>query len=225
MGRAGLIWTWRFWRINEPSWCWTGFGFIGSFLDDDDDDDEQNLISRSRSADELLNHHISGSRKRFWFRLTSVTSSFRRHFLPEKFQNLPEMPSLQQIRTALEGSGQAHVLRFWSELGEEQREVLLQELGQLELQRLEEHCRAAAEAAAAAAASSGPDRDQNLEPVPTESMGSVRRSDPESLAGWEQEGNDQNQNPGHIRSDLSKTSGFIAIFYSGDVCACAPRLN
>lgn len=95
---------------------------------------------------------------------------------------------MQQIRTALEGSGQAHVLRFWSELGEEQREVLLQELGQLELQRLEEHCRAAAEAAAAAAASSGPDRDQNLEPVPTESMGSVRRSDPETLAGWEREG-------------------------------------
>ncbi|XP_015244755.1 PREDICTED: UDP-N-acetylhexosamine pyrophosphorylase-like protein 1 [Cyprinodon variegatus] len=98
------------------------------------------------------------------------------------------MPSLQQIRAALDGSGQAHVLRFWSELSEEEKEAFLQELGQLDLQRLEEHCQAAAEAAGAAPASSSQNLDPNLEPVPPESMGSVRRSDPESLAGWEHEG-------------------------------------
>ncbi|KAM4719262.1 UDP-N-acetylhexosamine pyrophosphorylase-like protein 1 isoform 2-T2 [Anableps anableps] len=98
------------------------------------------------------------------------------------------MPSLQQIRTALDGSGQAHVLRFWSELSEEEQEVFLQELGQLDLQRLKEHCQAAAEAAGAAATSCSLDRDPNLEPVPPESMGGVRRSDPERLAEWEHEG-------------------------------------
>uniref|UniRef100_A0A147B4N8 UDP-N-acetylglucosamine pyrophosphorylase 1, like 1 n=1 Tax=Fundulus heteroclitus TaxID=8078 RepID=A0A147B4N8_FUNHE len=100
------------------------------------------------------------------------------------------MPSLQQIRTALDGSGQAHVLRFWSELSEEEKAVFLQELAQLDLQRLEEHCQAAAEAADAAAASRSldPNRDLVLEPVPPESMGSVRRSDPENLAEWEREG-------------------------------------
>ncbi|MEQ2175689.1 hypothetical protein GOODEAATRI_020399 [Goodea atripinnis] len=107
------------------------------------------------------------------------------------------MPSLQQIRTALDGSGQAHVLRFWPELSEEEKEVFLQELGQLDLQRLKEHCQAAAETAKAAT-SSCLDRDLNLnlnlEPVPPESMGSVTRSDPENLAEWEHEGTDQNQN-------------------------------
>ncbi|MED6262294.1 UDP-N-acetylhexosamine pyrophosphorylase-like protein 1 [Ataeniobius toweri] len=99
------------------------------------------------------------------------------------------MPSLQQIRTALDGSGQAHVLRFWPELSEEEKEVFLQELGQLDLQRLKEHCQAAAETAKAAT-SSCLDRDLNLnlEPVPPESMGSVTRSDPENLAEWEHEG-------------------------------------
>ncbi|XP_005815932.1 UDP-N-acetylhexosamine pyrophosphorylase-like protein 1 [Xiphophorus maculatus] len=98
------------------------------------------------------------------------------------------MPSLQQIRTALDGSGQAHVLRFWPELGSEQQEEFLRELAQLDLPRLEEHCRAAAEAAAAASCAPDRDLEPNLEPVPPESMGSVRTSDPDCLAGWEREG-------------------------------------
>uniref|UniRef100_A0A1A7YRE6 UDP-N-acteylglucosamine pyrophosphorylase 1, like 1 n=1 Tax=Iconisemion striatum TaxID=60296 RepID=A0A1A7YRE6_9TELE len=94
------------------------------------------------------------------------------------------MSRLDQVKRSLEAAGQNHVLRFWPELGEEQQEEFLQELLLLDLQRLREHCQAAAEAAAAPPCS----LDRDMEPVPPEITGSVRRSDPNSLIRWEDEG-------------------------------------
>uniref|UniRef100_A0A1A8MEP6 UDP-N-acteylglucosamine pyrophosphorylase 1, like 1 n=1 Tax=Nothobranchius pienaari TaxID=704102 RepID=A0A1A8MEP6_9TELE len=94
------------------------------------------------------------------------------------------MSRLDQVKRSLEAAGQAHVLRFWPELGEEQQEDFLEELLLLDLQRLREHCQAAAEAAAAPPCS----LDRDMEPVPPEITGSVKWSDPNSLSRWEDEG-------------------------------------
>lgn len=96
------------------------------------------------------------------------------------------MASLEQVRRRLEEAGQPQLLRFWPELGPEGRAALLAELSALDPRELREHCRGAAEAGAR-----GDGVDQRLrkmEPLPPELLGSVRHSDPESLANWEQEG-------------------------------------
>uniref|UniRef100_A0A3Q3JX29 UDP-N-acetylglucosamine pyrophosphorylase 1 n=1 Tax=Monopterus albus TaxID=43700 RepID=A0A3Q3JX29_MONAL len=94
------------------------------------------------------------------------------------------MLSLEQAKQSLESAGQAHVLEFWPELCEEDRANLLRELSQLDLKGLKDHCDRAAKAAASPAAS----LDQFIEPVPPEIIGSVRKSDKNSLAEWENEG-------------------------------------
>ncbi|CAK6976687.1 UDP-N-acetylhexosamine pyrophosphorylase-like protein 1 [Scomber scombrus] len=94
------------------------------------------------------------------------------------------MLSLEQVKQSLETAGQSHVLQFWSELCEEERDTFLQELSQLDLKGLKGHCEGAARAAA-----SPPDSlDQHLEAVPPEFIGSVRTSDKKCLAEWQNEG-------------------------------------
>lgn len=94
------------------------------------------------------------------------------------------MASLEQLQQGLENAGQPHVLQFWPELSEEQKDAFLQELAQLDVQGLREHCEAAAKAAASPPAC----LDQQMEPLPPDSVGSVRKSDTKNLSGWEQEG-------------------------------------
>ncbi|KAM6901072.1 UDP-N-acetylhexosamine pyrophosphorylase-like protein 1 isoform 2-T2 [Lycodopsis pacificus] len=94
------------------------------------------------------------------------------------------MLSLKQVKQSLESAGQSHVLQFWPELCEGERHAFLRELSQLDLKGLEDHCEGAARAAASPSAS----LDQHIEPVPPESIGSMRKSDKESLAVWENEG-------------------------------------
>lgn len=94
------------------------------------------------------------------------------------------MLSLEQVKQSLERAGQAHILQFWPELCEEERDSFLLELSQLDLKGLKGHCDGAVRAAA-----SPPDSlDQHIEPVPPEFIGSVRKSDKKSLAEWENEG-------------------------------------
>lgn len=94
------------------------------------------------------------------------------------------MLSLEQVKQSLESAGQAHVLQFWPELSEEQRDAFLQELAQLDLKGLKAHCEAAAKAAA-----SPPDSlDQHIEPIPPEFIGSVRKSGGDCLTEWEKRG-------------------------------------
>ncbi|XP_070706293.1 UDP-N-acetylhexosamine pyrophosphorylase-like protein 1 [Pempheris klunzingeri] len=94
------------------------------------------------------------------------------------------MLSLEEVEQSLEREGQSHVLHFWPELCEEERASFLQELSQLDLKRLRDHC----EGAAGAAASPPASLDEHIEPVPAEVIGSVRKSDRKSLAEWRHEG-------------------------------------
>uniref|UniRef100_A0A3B3ZHM8 UDP-N-acetylglucosamine pyrophosphorylase 1 n=1 Tax=Periophthalmus magnuspinnatus TaxID=409849 RepID=A0A3B3ZHM8_9GOBI len=94
------------------------------------------------------------------------------------------MLSLEEVKQRLEEADQAHVLQFWSELNEAEREGFLQELSLLDLSGLREHC----EGAARAAASTPDSLDELMEPVPAEFIGSARNSDRSSLAQWEHEG-------------------------------------
>lgn len=94
------------------------------------------------------------------------------------------MPSFEQVKQSLESAGQAHVLQFWPELCEEERDVFLEELAQLDLKGLKDHCEGAAKAAA-----SPPDSlDQHIEPIPPEFIGSVKKSGRDSLEEWERRG-------------------------------------
>lgn len=94
------------------------------------------------------------------------------------------MLSLEQLQQSLETAGQSHVLQFWPELCEAERDSFLQELSQLDLKGLKGHC----EGAKRAAASPSAGLDQHIEPVPPQSIGSVRKSDKESLELWGNEG-------------------------------------
>ncbi|XP_076019944.1 UDP-N-acetylhexosamine pyrophosphorylase-like protein 1 isoform X2 [Genypterus blacodes] len=94
------------------------------------------------------------------------------------------MLALEQLKECLQSSGQEHVLQFWPELSEEQRESFLQQLRVLDLPGLRRHCEGAARAAAAPAAR----LDQHIEPIPAEAIGSVQTSDETSLEHWRNEG-------------------------------------
>ncbi|KAG7273767.1 hypothetical protein CRUP_003267 [Coryphaenoides rupestris] len=97
------------------------------------------------------------------------------------------MRSLEEVESLLGSAGQSHVLRFWSELSEEERSAFLSELSQLDLDALQGHCEAAA--AAAASPPQPPAAEQHtIEPVPEDLVGSVLKSDAATLADWENEG-------------------------------------
>lgn len=99
------------------------------------------------------------------------------------------MLSLEQVRQGLANAGQSHVLQFWPELSEEERDTFLKELSQLDMDGLKYHCEGPERAA-----SSWPDElDENMEPVPPEFIGSVKKSDRGALAEWENEGECQQQ--------------------------------
>lgn len=97
------------------------------------------------------------------------------------------MLSYEDAKVKLDSAGQGHVLRFWPELSAEDRDAFLRELSQLEPGELVRHCRGAAEAARQSAG-----EEERLcgrmEPVEREFIGGVRRSDPDSLQEWEEEG-------------------------------------
>lgn len=92
-----------------------------------------------------------------------------------------------EVRRRLQEAGQEQLLRFWDELGSGERESLLGELKMLDARELREHCRRAQDAYVRE--SSAPQRlDDRMRPVPPEFLGSARRSPPEELTAWEEEG-------------------------------------
>lgn len=92
--------------------------------------------------------------------------------------------SLEEVKQHLERADQSHILQFWPELDETERERLVQELSQIDLPGLREHCDGAARAAAAPPAS----LDEHMQPVPAEFIGSATKSEKNSLTHWENEG-------------------------------------
>nr|XP_056716458.1 UDP-N-acetylhexosamine pyrophosphorylase-like protein 1 [Euleptes europaea] len=98
-------------------------------------------------------------------------------------------PSEEELRARLERSGQAHLLRFWGELGAARRDSLRATLAQLDARELGRHCQRAAEASAREQGGPGPGGLRgNWEPIPAQFLGSVRRSDGAALERWEEEG-------------------------------------
>ncbi|XP_017557176.1 UDP-N-acetylhexosamine pyrophosphorylase-like protein 1 isoform X1 [Pygocentrus nattereri] len=97
------------------------------------------------------------------------------------------MLSFEEATARLQAAGQTHVLRFWSELSGEEKDVFLDELSQLDPEELSQHCRAAAEAASRASGE-GERLDTHMEPVAAEFIGSVCKSDKETLKQWDDEG-------------------------------------
>lgn len=91
---------------------------------------------------------------------------------------------MEEVQQRLEQAGQPHLLRFWPEFSEEQQQRFLQELSQLDLGGLRRHCEEAVKAATAPSES----LHRLIEPVPSEFIGSVRRSDQRSLEEWESRG-------------------------------------
>ncbi|XP_024237457.1 UDP-N-acetylhexosamine pyrophosphorylase-like protein 1 [Oncorhynchus tshawytscha] len=96
------------------------------------------------------------------------------------------MLSFEEIKSSLEHAGQSHVLQFWSELSGDDKNTFLVELSQLDLNELREHCERAAESAKADHSATA--ADQQIEPVSSEFIGSIRKSDHTALTGWENEG-------------------------------------
>lgn len=98
------------------------------------------------------------------------------------------MLSFEEAKSRLETVGQSHVLQFWAELSAEERGSILEEISQLQPEELIEHCRATAAAATRHSNADGR-LDERMEPVPPEFIGSVRKSDKETLQMWGDEGN------------------------------------
>lgn len=98
------------------------------------------------------------------------------------------MLSFEEAKARLENAGQSHVLQFWAELSAEERGTILEEISQLQPEELLEHCRAAAAAASRHSSADGR-LDERMEPVPPEFIGSVRKSNKETLQMWGDEGN------------------------------------
>lgn len=94
------------------------------------------------------------------------------------------MLSLEQVKQSLDNAQQPHVLQFWPELCETERAAFLQELSQLDLKGLKDHCERAAQAATSPPAN----LDFDIEPVPPQFIGSVKKSDPKCLTEWQTEG-------------------------------------
>ncbi|XP_056444264.1 UDP-N-acetylhexosamine pyrophosphorylase-like protein 1 [Gadus chalcogrammus] len=94
------------------------------------------------------------------------------------------MLSLEEVTSFLDRAGQSHVLQFWSELSEDERNDFLVELSGLDLNALKQHCEDAVSAAA-----SQPERvDPDIQPVTEEFVGSLLKSDQATLVQWENEG-------------------------------------
>lgn len=94
------------------------------------------------------------------------------------------MLSIEEVRSFLESAGQCHILQFWNELSESEKIAFLSELSQLDFHELREHC----EGAARAMRSPSSKVDQQMKPLPSDFVGSIRRSDKNSLLDWENEG-------------------------------------
>lgn len=118
------------------------------------------------------------------------------------------MISFEEAKARLETAGQSHVLQFWAELFADERTALLELISQLEPNDLIEHCRAAVAAASRHSSADGR-LDARMEPVAPEFIGSVRKSDKETLQMW----NDEGTAATNDFCALSKISDVICVYY------------
>ena len=91
---------------------------------------------------------------------------------------------LVELRRRLEEHGQGHLLRFWDHLGETEQHQLTSELSTLDVG----YVNRCYEACVGELKRSNGNCDDHLEPLPESVVGSVVRSDPETLKQYEREG-------------------------------------
>lgn len=88
---------------------------------------------------------------------------------------------LQALKTAYENAGQGHVFHFYDNLEIEQQAKLLNQLLELDVERLNEIYQKAIEGAEAAVLN----QDATFEPLPESVFDSVLKASPEQLREWE----------------------------------------
>ncbi|KAJ8384901.1 hypothetical protein AAFF_G00197090 [Aldrovandia affinis] len=98
------------------------------------------------------------------------------------------MLTFGEVLTRLQVAEQSHLLRFWSDLSEEDKSRFLAELSEFDPEELQEHCRVATKAAFGDQTSPQDGLQERMEPVPPEFFGGVKRSDQNILNDWENEG-------------------------------------
>ncbi|KAI9273588.1 nucleotide-diphospho-sugar transferase [Sporodiniella umbellata] len=95
--------------------------------------------------------------------------------------SLPNTTELQSLKERYEASGQGHVFRFYESLGPEEQARLVQQLVELDVERLNAIYRKAIEGAESALLH----RDAQLEPLSDAVFDSIFKASPEQLREWE----------------------------------------
>lgn len=95
------------------------------------------------------------------------------------------MTNFGDVKAKLEKHGQEHLLQFWEELSEEQRQQLISDINEINLEEVNEFFKRAT----ASLEESNEKLDDRLQAVPDSEYMSISRTEKEHLKGYEQEGN------------------------------------
>lgn len=88
---------------------------------------------------------------------------------------------LSALKERFETNGQGHVFKFYEDLEEEQKAVLLKQLMELDVERVNQIYQKAIEGAEAGVLN----QDTTFEPLPEDVFASVLKSSPEQIRAWE----------------------------------------
>ncbi|CAB0019700.1 unnamed protein product [Nesidiocoris tenuis] len=94
------------------------------------------------------------------------------------------MKSYEEVKERLESYNQGHLLQFWDQLSEDDRDELLQELRDINLKEVIGYF----ESATGMMKDDNEKLDDRLKPIPNNLYGAVTRTSPELLASYEEEG-------------------------------------
>ena len=99
-------------------------------------------------------------------------------------KNLNAAMDIDSLREKFRTHGQEHVLDFWDDLDSHDQESLYSDLESINLADLNSFFSKCMEGVKTA----GEKMDERLQPVPQESLGSIVRTDDETLKGYEEKG-------------------------------------
>ncbi|XP_039438692.1 UDP-N-acetylhexosamine pyrophosphorylase [Culex pipiens pallens] len=94
------------------------------------------------------------------------------------------MANFEAVKEGLAKNGQEHLLKYWDELSEDQRALLLEDIGELNLEEVKEFF----ERATSSMAESGEKLDDKMEPVCEDKFLSISGSNPDQLTKYYEEG-------------------------------------
>lgn len=94
------------------------------------------------------------------------------------------MANFEALKQSLANNGQEHLLKYWDELTEDERSLLVEDIGELNLEEVKEFF----ERATSSLAESGEKLDDKMEPVCEDKFLSISRSNSDELAKYYEEG-------------------------------------